>query len=88
MIEWTKFDPNDKSTWPENCTTVFIACLKKRKPKFYREAFLNMADTWMVSERDKAFRRSSIVPLGEFDENSLAWTNVNVPDWWIPKEEK
>lgn len=88
MITWTKFDPNDKTTWPPCGEAVFVVCLKNGRARFYNEAFMSILDKWRFQTRDKLFRKKDVFDLGEFDENSLAWTTVDVPDWWRAKAKK
>lgn len=88
MISWVPFNPDDKGMWPNYGEAVFVMCLQKGKVRFFNEAFLGIDDKWYVQIRDKAGRTKDIVELGEFDENSLAWTTVNLPDWWKMKEKK
>lgn len=88
MIDWTKFDPEDETTHPPCCEAVFVVCLKKGRARFFNEAFLGISGEWRYQTRDKAFRAKDVLPIGEFDENSLAWTKVNVPDWWNVRGKK
>lgn len=88
MISWVPFNQNDKETWPPYSENVFVIYKKKGQAHFYNEAFLCINGKWYLQLRNKSGRKDGVVELGEFDENSLAWTTVNFPNWWKMKEKK
>ena len=83
-IPWTRFDPDDESTHPPHMSQCFALWLEGGKAKFTAFAVCGFEVWFEVLKAEKGVikKKRPIKP----DPFSLAWVQVNIPEFWIEKK--
>lgn len=91
-IDWKRFDPDDKTTWPEFLVDIVFLTLIHGKAEFHR-GYMGISTNFyeIISKRKRKDGTWYVTKRNTFkpeDCDEITWALVDVPDWWTVKNKE
>lgn len=85
-INWKRFDPEDRTTWPNASADIVFLTLIRGRAEFHR-GYMGWTKNFyeVISKRVRKDGSWYVTKRNTFspdDCDEISWAEVNVPDWW------